>query len=141
MPINNIGVINLENSHQRPRQNNIASTSVNSNVEYSPVSASMYHQYMLNTNYNISFERANENEDAMRAIYEIDNEAFADLDPCENYQEFKNYIDDNNISVYSLKDNTGEIIGYYNLEPVKDDDLYIDSIVLNLKKLKSYQII
>ena len=132
MSINNIGGINPDNTPQNRHRNSVNTSSAEgrdtNNVQ---VSADVYRQFMVNNpNYDITFERANDNEEDMHIIYEIDREAFSDLDSYSDYNDFKNFIQTSDISVYSLKDNTGEIIGYYNLEPIKNGDLYIDSIGL-----------
>lgn len=136
MSVNNIGGFNPDNINPNNRQNqsnedaeNNNQSAENNNTQQIPASA--YRQFMVNNhNYDITFERVNDNDEAMRAVYDIDREAFADLDSYSDYDDFKSFIEDSDISVYALKDNHGEIIGYYNLEPIKNGDLYIDSIGL-----------
>lgn len=79
---------------------------------------------------NLLSEKINDNEGALREVYEIDKEAFAETDPYENFEDFKSIIARENLATYCIKNEDGEIMGYYQLEPVKDADLYIDSMGL-----------
>jgi len=95
-------------------------------------SAEHYRQFLatnpLLANLNMTAEQVNNSEADLRQIYEIDKQVFADTDPYDSYDEFKNIIRRYNLSTYAIKNSSGQIIGYYQLEPIKDGDLYIDSI-------------
>ena len=73
----------------------------------------------------------------MREIYEIDNEAFSETDPYDTYEDFIEIIRENNLSTYSIKDEKDKLLGYYQLEPIKNNDLYIDSIGLKKEYRKT----
>ena len=95
------------------------------------VAPNVYRQFAPNAQpLQISSERANDSEELMQQIYEIDKQAFAETDPYENYDEFKRIVERNQLSTYAVKGDNDELLGYYQLEPIKDGDLYIDSIGL-----------
>lgn len=93
----------------------------------------IYRQYVVQTPaISIRADRVNDSEADMREVYELDSLVFAQQDPYESYEEFINFVNDNQLSTYVIRDenNNNKIIGYYQLEPVKNGDLYIDSIGL-----------
>jgi len=132
---NVIDLYNRRNNVQQQTQrtvtnpvNNDAGTVTEMEVHVAP---NIYRQYLPNMQQvNLTSARANDSEAAMREVYNIDREAFANLDPYDSYEEFKNFVAENNMSTYVVKDDDNAILGYYQLEPVKDGDLYIDSIGL-----------
>ena len=93
---------------------------------------------------NLISRKINDDETALREVYNIDQKVFAETDPYENYEDFKSIIQERNLSTYSITDENGNLMGYYQLEPIKDDNLYIDSIALKeefRKTKKGYQAI
>ena len=144
MPVNNVN--NFPNRNRISHQNGIINNHnelIDSPIDQNaiPVSSTIapayYRQYLINTltqeNQQVpSFvsTRANDNEEDMHAIYEIDREAFADYDPYDSYEDFKNFVTREHMSAYAVKDENGDVVGYYQLEPVKNGDLYIDSMGL-----------
>ena len=134
MSINNIGGMYPDNINPNRRRNddndNNSNMSNSSSRETASLPASAYRQFIVNTNHNISTSRANDNDAEMQQIYEIDKSIFGDLSSYVSFDDFKRFIARENISVYSVKDSAGKILGYYNLEPLKGDDLYIDSVGL-----------
>ena len=107
--------------------------------------AQHYRQFMTNgSQESFSTVQANNNESILREIYEIDKEAFADTDPYDSYEDFKSIISRHNLTTYALKDSNNNTIGYYQLEPIQNDDLYIDSIGMKpeyRRSRKGYQAI
>ena len=104
---------------------------INEEVTEVYVAPNVYRQFAPNAQpLQISSERANDSEELMQQIYEIDKQAFAETDPYENYDEFKRIVERNQLSTYAVKGDNDELLGYYQLEPIKNGDLYIDSIGL-----------
>ena len=63
------------------------------------VAPNVYRQFAPNAQpLQISSERANDSEELMQQIYEIDKQAFAETDPYENYDEFKRIVERNQLS-------------------------------------------
>lgn len=119
---------------QRPNQQNSGVDNPIVTENNVPVSPEIYRANFVVNNQpqspvNLHSERANGNDEAMQEVYEIDRVAFADTDPYENYEDFINLVNQNNLSTYVVKDDDS-ILGYYQLEPIKDGDLYIDSMGL-----------
>ena len=97
------------------------------------VGPEVYRQYIVNhTPIAIKSEKVNDSENDMREVYELDKQIFADQDPYESYEEFRNIVQNNQLSTYVVRDenNHNTILGYYQLEPINNGDLYIDSIGL-----------
>jgi len=97
------------------------------------IDSEVYRQYIVpNPAISIRADRVNDSEADMREVYELDSLVFAQQDPYESYEEFKNFVNNNQLSTYVVRDenNNNKILGYYQLEPVKNGDLYIDSIGL-----------
>ena len=117
---------NTQNQPESGTQNNISQEQ-----QLSTVSSNYYRQFGITQNTNFSAERVSYDDDnTLQEIYTLDREAFSELDPYNNYNEFKHYLRSDNLSVYALKDSNNQILGYYQLEPIKNRDLYIDSIGL-----------
>ena len=66
----------------------------------------------------------------MQEVYELDKEIYGEYSSYDSFEDFKSFINNNHLSTYALKDNNGDIIGYYNLEPINNGELYIDSMGL-----------
>lgn len=86
---------------------------------------------------NLKTEKVNDSENDLREIYDIDKEAFSETDPYQNYEDFIAIIRENGLSTYSIKDETNKVLGYYQIEPIKNNDLYIDSIGLKKEYRKT----
>jgi len=80
-----------------------------------------------------------DDDESLKEIYELDNDAFAHLDPMEDFNEFKEFLRSEKLTTYSINDKKGNIMGYYQLEPIKDGNLYIDSIGLKREYRKTPQ--
>lgn len=134
MSVNNIGNINPDNNIRRNQQtqsdNNANTQHENTQQTQRRTPVNAYRQYLVNNNYNITSSLANDNDAEMTQIYELDKEAFGDFSSYSSAEDFKDFIRRNHMSVYAVKDGNNQVIGYYNLEPIKDGDLYIDSIGL-----------
>ncbi len=97
------------------------------------VSSEYYKQFGLNITNNISSEKVSlEDNDTLQEIYNLDKEAFKKLDPrYDSFEEFKNGLTEDNLTTYAIKDkNTNNLLGYYQIKPTNDKELYIDSIGL-----------
>lgn len=118
-----------QTENQEPVTNpNISSDGEASEVRVEP---SVYRQFAPNAQpIQLTSERANESDELMHEIYEIDKISFAETDPYDSYEDFRSLINRNQLSTYAVKGDNGELLGYYQLEPIKDGDLYIDSIGL-----------
>ncbi len=79
---------------------------------------------------NISDYRVEKADDAaLREIHKIDSEAFAETDPvAQRFEDYKADIEEQNLESYVIKDKNGKITGYFQLEPMNGDQLYINSI-------------
>lgn len=139
--VNGLPNRNRVNNQNGVVQNPGGFVDISAQVDAIPVTSTIapayYRQYLINTlaqnNQQVpSFvsTRANDNEEDMHAIYEIDREAFADYDPYDSYEDFKDFVTREHMSAYVVKDENGDVVGYYQLEPVKNGDLYIDSMGL-----------
>lgn len=118
MSINNIGGMNPDNINpNNQRRNNESETNSNSSTPMpTPATANgAYGQYLVNQNHNISSSRVNDNDSDMQEIYEIDKEIYGECSSYESFEDFKSFIANNHLSTYALKDNNGNIVGYYNL--------------------------
>lgn len=68
-------------------------------------------------------------ETTLKDIYEIDKEAFAETDPvADRFEDYKADIDKQNLESYVIKNKDGKVAGYFQLEPMHGDQLYIYSI-------------
>ena len=68
-------------------------------------------------------------EAALKEIHKIDMEAFAETDPVpEKFEEYKADLEEQNLESYVIKDKDGKVTGYFQLEPMHGDQLYIYSI-------------
>ena len=68
-------------------------------------------------------------EAALKEIHKIDMEAFAETDPVpEKFEDYKAYLEEQNIDSYVIKNKDGKVTGYFQLEPMHGDQLYIYSI-------------
>ncbi|MBE7708979.1 MAG: GNAT family N-acetyltransferase [Cyanobacteria bacterium SIG32] len=107
--------------------------------------AQYYRQFMTNGNIEtFTTIPVNNDEAVLREIYEIDKEAFADTDPYDSYEDFKSILQRHQLTTYAIKDSQNNVVGYYQLEPIKDEDLYIDSIGMKpeyRRSRKGYQAI
>ena len=107
--------------------------------------AQYYRQFMTNGAVEtFTTTQANNDEAILREIYEIDKEAFADTDPYDSYEDFKSILQRHQLTTYAIKDSQNNVVGYYQLEPIKDEDLYIDSIGMKpeyRRSRKGYQAI
>ena len=66
---------------------------------------------------------------ALREIHKIDSEAFAETDPvAQRFEDYKADIEEQNLDSYVIKDKNGKVTGYFQLEPMNGDQLYIYSI-------------
>ncbi len=140
MSINNINHLRYLQNRQNERQNNAntqnqAQNETQSQNVTNPVNSSYYRQYLVGSS-NVSFTgintvNANNSEELLHQIFELDKAAFEELDPYDSYDEFYSRIVDGNFKVFGVKDSdTGKLLGYYQLEPIKNGDLYIDSMAL-----------
>jgi len=139
MSINNINHLRYLQNFQNGRQNSNTQNQVQNEYQHqgltNPVNSTYYRQYIVgNSNVNftgINTVNANNSSELLHKIFELDKAAFAETDPYDDYDEFYSRITDNNLKAYAVKDtDTGELLGYYQLEPIKDGDLYIDSMAL-----------
>ena len=65
----------------------------------------------------------------LREIQQIDLEAFEGrYDIASDFDTYKADLEDQEITTYAIKGNDGKVIGYYQLEPVENGELYIHSI-------------
>lgn len=135
MPIPNIDGMNPNGINQPnnerikqsdPRESAAETADVESGTPYNPA----YGQYLVNSNYNISSSKVNDDDVCMQEIYELDKSIYGELSSYESFEDFKSFISANHLSTYALRDGNGEIVGYYNLEPVNNGELYIDSMGL-----------
>lgn len=122
---------------KRPQQpNNTTSTQQNvqnpnnNTAQGTNVNPAIYRQYLVTNPITLSSTRVNSSEADMHEVYELDRQLFAEQDPYDSYEEFKNIVRNNQLSTYVVKDGNNRMLGYYQLEPVKNGDLYIDSIGL-----------
>ena len=91
---------NTQNQPESGTQNNISQEQ-----QLSTVSSNYYRQFGITQNTNFSAERVSYDDDnTLEEIYALDREAFSELDPYNNYNEFKHYLRSDNLSVYALKD-------------------------------------
>ena len=137
MPIEHIGPNNIPvrrfplQQGDSPLQDSATAASSSASTS---VDSQTYRQYLINpqTNnpYGFSTMRANDNEELLHEIFEIDREAFAQLDSNDSYEDFKEFIENNGMSTYAINDENGSVVGYYQLEPIKGSELYIDSMGL-----------
>ena len=68
-------------------------------------------------------------ETTLKDIYEIDKEAFAETDPvADRFEDYKADIAEENLESYVIKNKDGKVTGYFQLEPMNGDQLYIYSI-------------
>ncbi len=141
MSVNNVGNPQNRDVLMRiiPQQGRTETGTVHVNADNctSNISPDVYRQYLSNhytrTDTQIPTfvsSLVNGSEEDMQAVYEIDREAFSGLDPYDSYDDFKSFVENEHLSTFAVKDENGNIIGYYQLEPVKGTDLYIDSIGL-----------
>ena len=79
---------------------------------------------------NISDYKVEKADDAaLREIHKIDSEAFAETDPvAQRFEDYKADIEEQNLESYVIKDKNGKVTGYFQLEPMNGDQLYIYSI-------------
>ena len=126
---------------QRQQQNRVQETQVQTQVNNAEITQNqeqvdpmVYRQYLVNTSpqttSNFHQVQANGNDEFLHEVFEMDREAFSELDPYNSFEEFKSFVENSNFSTYLIKDNNDTTIGYYQLEPIKNGDLYIDSIAL-----------
>ncbi len=122
---------------KRPQQpNNTTSTQQNvqnpnnNTAQGTNVNPAIYRQYLVTNPITLTSTRVNGSEADMHEVYELDRQLFAEQDPYDSYEEFKNIVRNNQLSTYVVKDENNRMLGYYQLEPVKNGDLYIDSIGL-----------
>lgn len=68
----------------------------------------------------------------LEKIYDIDKEAFKDLETYDTFEEYKEDVIEADLTTYIVKDTEepDKIIGYYQLEPPEDNKMYISSIAL-----------
>ena len=135
MSINNIGGINPDNINPNNRRSVEQNSSAQNQAEnpsqtQSAVPNAAYGQYLVNHNHNISSSKVNDNDSDMQEVYELDKEIYGEYSSYDSFEDFKSFINNNHLSTYALKDNNGDIIGYYNLEPINNGELYIDSMGL-----------
>jgi len=67
----------------------------------------------------------------LRQIHQIDLEAFDgryEID--SDFDLYKEDLDSQNITTYAIKNANNEIVAYYQLDPVKNGDLYVHSIAV-----------
>ena len=130
--INNPSIIipvRIRREQTETQNNNVTFPDLN---EYQPVTPGLFNSYGINQPLQLKIERVNDSESDMHEVFELDKLVFAEQDPYEDYEEFKSFINNNQLSTYVVRDenDNNKILGYYQLEPVKNGDLYIDSIGL-----------
>ena len=130
--INNPSIIipvRIRREQTETQNNNVTFPDLN---EYQPVTPGLFNSYGINQPLQLKIERINDSESDMHEVFELDKLVFAEQDPYENYEKFKSFINNNQLSTYVVRDenDNNKILGYYQLEPVKNGDLYIDSIGL-----------
>ena len=79
-------------------------------------------------------------DDDLVAIHKIDKENFeGNYAIDDDFNAYKADLDERGVSTYSLKSDGGKVIGYYQLEPIENGELYIYSIGVppELQKTKS----
>lgn len=65
----------------------------------------------------------------LEEIHKIDLEAFSEnYDIYTDFEEYKRDIEEQNVTTYVIKSADGKVVGYYQLEPVEDGELYIYSM-------------
>ena len=65
----------------------------------------------------------------LKEIHKIDLEAFAKTDPvANNFASYKADIEGQGLESHVIKSEDGKVVGYYQLEPMKNGELYIYSI-------------
>lgn len=137
MPIDNV----LSAEQKKIPQNTIMPEAQTTPIEKAPPApsspysiqprAQYYHQFLLqNKSLELCSECVNENEEALRTIYDIDKVAFAETDPYGSYEHMLSRITYGKISSYIVKNTSNQIVGYYQLEPIRNKNLYIYSMGL-----------
>ena len=121
--------VRIRREQTETQNNNVTFPDLN---EYQPVTPGLFNSYGINQPLQLKIERINDSESDMHEVFELDKLVFAEQDPYEDYEEFKSFINNNQLSTYVVRDenDNNKILGYYQLEPVKNGDLYIDSIGL-----------
>ena len=70
-------------------------------------------------------------DEDLREIQKIDLEAFEGrYYISSDFAKYKEGLEADGISTYAIKDANGQVIGYYQLEPIEDGELYIHSIAV-----------
>ncbi len=76
----------------------------------------------------------------LRQVQEIDLASFKgkyEID--EDFARYKANLEEQKVSTYAIKDESGKVVGYYQLEPAENSELYIHSIAVRpeLQKTKT----
>ena len=76
----------------------------------------------------------------LRQVQEIDLASFKgkyEID--EDFTRYKANLEEQKVSTYAIKDESGKVVGYYQLEPAENSELYIHSIAVRpeLQKTKT----
>ena len=76
----------------------------------------------------------------LRQVQEIDLASFRgkyEID--EDFARYKANLEEQKVSTYAIKDDSGKVVGYYQLEPAENSELYIHSIAVRpeLQKTKT----
>ena len=70
-------------------------------------------------------------DEDLAKIHKIDLEAFSKkYDVYSNFEEYKKELKDEEITTYVMKSKQGDVVGYYQLEPIEDGELYISSMAV-----------
>ena len=79
-------------------------------------------------------------DEDLREIKKIDLEAFAQTDPISSsFKRYKADILDRGLESHVIKNENGKVVGYFQLEPIENGELYVYSIGIqkDLRKTKS----
>ena len=79
-------------------------------------------------------------DEDLREIQKIDLEAFAQTDPISSsFKRYKADILDRGLESHVIKNENGKVVGYFQLEPIENGELYVYSIGIqkDLRKTKS----
>lgn len=70
-------------------------------------------------------------DDDLREIHKIDLEAFSEnYGVYSDFREYKKDLEEQDVTTYVIKSQNGDILGYYQLEPVEDGELYVHSMAI-----------
>ena len=101
------------------------------NKEKSQVNSELAKTYLGITNPEKPLDIKEASESDLMEIHKIDLEAFEGRYVIDSdFDEYKADLEDQGITTYAIKGKDDKVIGYYQLEPIKDGELYIHSIGL-----------